>query len=209
MTGDGVPDLIVGSGPGIEPGVEIYDGLTQELWTHFAAFESPFVGGVNVAAGDVTGDGIAEIVVAPRSGGGPRVRVFSEAGNTLLADFWGLSDSAFRGGLHVGLADLNGDGKADLLVGAGAGGGPRVARYDGATFRAGTPEKLFADFFAFSADQTSGVQVSGGDVNGDGVGDVIAAAGEGGGPRVLILSGDDLVTSGTLGMLIFSWEATE
>src|SRR5207249_8700928 len=38
-------------------------------------FEVGFTGGVFVAAGDVNGDGIDDLAIAPDEGGGPRVRV--------------------------------------------------------------------------------------------------------------------------------------
>src|SRR5207249_2903489 len=42
----------------------------------FFALPSDFRGGVRVAAGDVDGDGYADIVTAPGAGGGPLVTVF-------------------------------------------------------------------------------------------------------------------------------------
>ncbi len=193
VTGDGTPDLVVGSGVGSPPQVRVFDGVTQEVVTSFIPFEPTFTGGVHVAAGDVTDDGRADIVVTPADGGGPRVRVFSGDGLTILADFWGINDPDFRGGLHAALADLNRDGVADLIVGAGAGGGPRLAAYDGATIGTGSPAKLFADLFAFEPSQVAGVHVTAADVNGDSIPDLVIGAGPGSAPRVRVLSGADLL----------------
>jgi hypothetical protein len=196
VTGDGVPDLVVGSGPGGPPVVKVFDGATRVEIASFDAFEPAFTGGVSAAAGDVTGDGRADLVVTPGNGGGPRVRVFSGDGFGVIADFWGLDDPNFRGGVNAVLADLNGAGVADLIVGAGEGGGPRVAAYDGASLTSGRPRKLFADFSAFEPGQRGGVFVTGGDVDGDGTADLITGAGAGGGPRVRVLDGQTLQTEG-------------
>src|SRR5204863_4922946 len=97
---------------------------------------------VYVAAGDVTGDGVADLVITPDEGGGPRVRVFSGNGFGLLADFFGIDDPNFRGGARAAVGDVNGDGAGDLVVAAGFQGGPRVAGFDGRSLATG-PVKLF------------------------------------------------------------------
>ena len=89
----------------------------------------------------------------------------------------------FRGGLRVALGDVNGDGVADVLVGAGPGGGPHLIVYDGTD-----GVELFSQYI-FEPTFSGGIYVSSGDVNGDGYDDLIVGAGETGGPRVAVLDG--------------------
>jgi Domain of unknown function (DUF4397)/FG-GAP-like repeat len=192
VNGDGVPDLIVGSSPGVASQVQIFDGSTQKLLRTINPFEAKFTGGVNVSAGDLNNDGFADVVISPDVGGGPRVQVISGKDGSTLADFFGIADSAFRGGATAAVGDLNGDGKQDLLVGAGVGGGPRVAGYDGTKLTGTDGPRLFADFFAFENSFRGGVNVAVGDINGDGFADPIVTPGPGGGPRVYIPDGREL-----------------
>jgi hypothetical protein len=197
FNGDGVADLVVGTGPGTATFVAVLDGVDQHTLFAVAPFEGSFTGGVFVAAGDVTGDGKADLVITPDEGGGPRVRVFDGATFTQLSDFFGIDDPAFRGGARAAVGDVNGDGRGDLLVAAGFGGGPRLAIFDGAQLGPAGGPKLVGDFFVFEQTLRNGVFVAAGDVNGDGYADVIAGGGPGGGPRVFALSGKDLVPGGT------------
>ena len=190
---DGVNELVVATGPGSSPAVRVLDGITRAELAVLNPFESGFTGGLLVAAGDVTGDGVADVVVAPDVGGGPRVRVFSGKGFVPVADFFGIEDPGFRGGVRPAVGDFNADGADDLVVAAGAGGGPRVAVFDGTTVGGGAPDRLFADFFAFAPDQRSGAFVAAGDVTGDGPADLVAGSGPGGDPHVRILSGAGLL----------------
>ncbi len=211
LNGDGVPDQIIGAGPGGGSRVRILLGTDPVLQPvepspplEFDAFEGNFNGGVFVAAGDVDGDGRAEFVVSPDVGGGPRASVFSLTSDfnlIKLADFFGIDDPNFRGGARVAMGDVNADGRADLVVGAGFLGGPRVAIFDGANLfnpgANGTPPKLTNDFFAFPGTDAvtlrNGVFVTVGDLDGDGFADLIFGGGPGGGPRVFALSGNLIV----------------
>jgi uncharacterized delta-60 repeat protein len=197
FNGDGVADLVVGTGPGGPTRVRILDGKTQAELFSIDPFEAGFTGGVFVATGDVTGDGVADLIITPDEGGGPRVRIFSGRGFGQVADFFGIDDPAFRGGARGAVADLTGDGVGDLLVSAGFGGGPRVAAFNGTSLGSGTPVKLFGDFLAFEPTLRNGVFIAGGDLNGDGFAELIVGGGPGGGPRVLALDGKALVRSGT------------
>jgi subtilisin family serine protease/subtilisin-like proprotein convertase family protein len=198
VTGDGVADVLVTAGPGGPAQVVVLDGVNGTELRRFAAFEPAFTGGVFIAAADFDNDGFTEIIVTPDQGGGPRVRVFDGRNVSVRADFFGIADPDFRGGARVAAGDLNGDGVPDLAVGAGFGGGPRVALYDGATLRVGAaPRKLVGDFLVFEPSLRNGVYLAVGDLNGDGSGDLIVGAGPGGGPRVLALSGAALLVGQT------------
>ena len=93
-----------------------------------------FTGGVFVAAGDVNGDGCADIVTGAGAGGGPHVRVFDGRTGTETHGFFAFAP-AFTGGVRVAAGDVNGDGHAEIIIGAGPGGaarGPRVRPVDDA-----------------------------------------------------------------------------
>ncbi|MDB5314043.1 MAG: repeat protein [Gemmataceae bacterium] len=192
VTGDGIDDLIVGTGPGTPTLVRVYDGSTHTQVFQIQPFEAAFTGGVYVTAGDLTGNGIADLIVTPDEGGGPRVQVYRGPDFAKAADFFGIDDPNFRGGARTAVGDFNGNGRGDLVVAAGFGGGPRVVVYNGTTVT-GTPQKLFNDIFVFENTLRNGAFVAAGDLDGDGKADLFAAGGPGGGPRVLVLSGSELL----------------
>jgi hypothetical protein len=191
---DGVADLVAGTGPGQATQVVVLDGKSQAVLTTISPFEAAFTGGVFVAAGDIDGDGTADLAITPDEGGGPRARIFSGKGFAQIDDFFGIEDPAFRGGARAAIADVTGDGKGDLLVAAGFGGGPRLATWSGVTLGTGNRVKPFADFFMFEQSLRNGIYIAGGDLNGDGNADLIAGGGPGGGPRVYALSGKDMLS---------------
>ncbi len=190
---DGYADIVTAPGPGLAAQLRVYSGADGHLMRSWLAFEEGFTGGAFVAAGDLNGDGYTDIVTSPDAGGGPRVRVFDGKSGLVVADFFGIDDSAFRGGCRIALGDISGDGVPDLVVSAGAGGGPRVAIYDGAALGRGQAVKLVSDFFIFEPVLRDGVFVSVGDIDRDGRGDLVVGAGPGGAPRVFIASGVGLL----------------
>src|SRR5262249_53548508 len=67
--GDGIPDLLTAPGPGGGPNLRAFDGKTGAILRNFFAFDPNFTGGLYIAAGDVTGDGVADILVGADTGG--------------------------------------------------------------------------------------------------------------------------------------------
>jgi hypothetical protein len=187
VTGDGKDDIMVAPDAGMPPIVKVFDGNTGDLIRSFPAYASTFMGGVRVAAGDVNGDGFADIITGAGPGGGPHVRAFDGTNGAPLKSFFAYSAN-FLGGVFVAAGDVNGDGKADIITGAGPGGGPHVRIFDGSS------NQVLNGFFAFGSSFQGGVRVAAGDVNGDGRAEIITGAGPGGGPHVKVFNFPNLNT---------------
>lgn len=155
VNGDGTGDVIVAAGFGGGPRVATYDGKTitssspTTLFNDFFVFEQTLRNGVFISAGDINGDGKADIIAGGGPGGGPRVFGLSGADlvasntQTTVANFF-AGDSSSRGGVRVVAKNLDGDSKSDLIVGAGTGNGSRVRGYLGTNLINPTPAELFA-----------------------------------------------------------------
>jgi serralysin len=119
------------------------------------------------------------------------VRVFSlePGGLTERASFFAYF-SGFSGPVHVGAADIDGDGAAEIITGAGPGGGPHVraislvggALVERASFYA--YERMFCDMGELVPGPSvcDGVFVGGGDVDSDGVAEVVTGTNRQAGP---------------------------
>ncbi|MCZ2342541.1 MAG: FG-GAP-like repeat-containing protein [Bacteroidales bacterium] len=185
VNADGTPDLITGTGAGGGPAVKVYNGKDGSILASFYAFDPAFTGGIYVAAGDVDGDGRAEVIVGAGVGGGPQVVVFDGTSGTQEASGFAY-DPAFRGGVFVGAGDTDGDGRAEIVTGTGVGGGPDVRTF----VVAGGGLQQANGFFAYDPGFTGGVPVAVGDTDGDGRANIITGTGPGGGPQVAVFTAD-------------------
>ena len=160
-------------------------GVDGSVLYNFDGFLSIELGGSVSGAGDVNGDGFDDLIVGARFEGfafssNGKARVLSGIDGSILYDFRGDSNSDFLGGSVSGAGDVNGDGFADLIVGAtgvdnngSASGSARIfSGVDGSVL------------YNFDGDRTRdgfGFSVSGaGDVNGDGIADFIVGTFSGG-----------------------------
>jgi len=141
-----------------------------------------FDGEVRVAWADFNNDGFKDMVAGAGPGGGPHIKVIDAITGRELLSFFAF-DPSFRGGVYVSADDVNSDGLADLVIGAGQGGGPHVRIFDGRT-----TNEIYS-FFAYDVNFTGGVTVATYDYDKDGTLDIVTGAGPGGGPHVKVFDG--------------------
>jgi hypothetical protein len=159
------------------PQVRIFNAQGR-LRAQFMAYESAFRGGVHAISADLEGDGIEEIITVPASNHSPQVKVFNANGRLLATKY--VTTLAYRHGFQLAAGDVDGDGKAEIVVAANPGGGPQVVVLDYASGKLTT----HASFFAYSKTLRVGLQLAVGDVNGDGKADIVTAPTRNASPQV-------------------------
>jgi len=178
IAGDGIPDIIVASGPSgtaLAGTVQVYDGATRKLISTYTPLGA-FGGGLDVAVGDVNGDGHADIVVGVMAGGWPVVTVINGATGTVMDQFLAYSTS-FGGGVRIGVGDVNGDGYADVVVGPGAdANGQFVKVYSGESIMTGTgTPQLLGTLMPFP-NYAGAVSVAVGNLTSNGYADIVVGS---------------------------------
>jgi hypothetical protein len=189
VNGDGYGDLVVGA-PGMSsfPGnVYVYLGGPSGLGNPTALRDPENASGDSfgrsvASAGDVNGDGYADLVV-----GAPGVSEFKGSVYIYLGGPSGLaptstplSDPGEATGDSFGISvssagDVNGDGYADLVVGASGSEGNAYVYLGGPSGLGATPTALRDP--GNSTGDSFGISVAGaGDVNGDGYADLVVGA---------------------------------
>lgn len=176
-----MPYVVTGVKAGGTPVVRVYS-VSGQLQHSFFAYTSTFRKGVNVATGDLDGDGIDEIITSPAAGGGPQIRIFDVTGVNKKLDFFAY-DLKFRGGVYIAAGDVDGDG-VDEVVTAPMGGGASHIR----VFKLvnGSMQVAYPSFFAYNLKFRGGTSVTIGDINGDGRGEIITTPTSNGGPHVQV-----------------------
>jgi uncharacterized protein (TIGR03118 family) len=189
VNGDGRDDVIVGADAGQLPRVEVRSGRTGRVLEQFLAAPSTFLGGIRVAAGDINGDGKADVITGVGSGASPLVTVFDGVDASMMSSFL-AGPSSFHGGVYVAAGDVNGDGKADVIVGQGTGGSNQVQVFSGVDFSS------LGSVAAAPSGFAGGIRVATATVSGH----IVIATGEGpgGNSDVSLFDGATLTPLGTI-----------
>ena len=139
--------------------VRVIDPATGSVRTQFDAFPGGYRGGVQAVLGDLDGNGLPEIIVAPGKGVVGVVKVFTLGGVELPAYQITPFGSQWTGGVNLAVGDIDGDRLADIVVSRATGDGEvRVFR----SAAAATPGQ-FATIRPFPANFVGGSSVAVGD----------------------------------------------
>jgi len=159
VDGDGYDEIITGTGGAGMPKVRVFEA-DGTMIKQFDAYTSTMRSGMTVSTGDIDGDGSIDIVVGPRPGGGSTVKAFKLDGTEIVSFMTGSTN--YTGGIDVAAADVDGDGKAEIVTGYLKTTGPSVMVFksDGTALRKITP---------FSAKYFGGLKVDTGKLRGKNV----------------------------------------
>ncbi|MBN2224493.1 MAG: FG-GAP repeat protein [Deltaproteobacteria bacterium] len=177
INGDGTDEILVSKGPAKENDSEVlvFSG-NGVLLDRFTALDARSGYGANLAAGDVDGDGVDEIIAVrgPWHKNDSLITVLSGSGRELTR-FYAFPGKKY--GANIAAGDINGDGKDEIITGLGPGQGYRPV------IKVFTGEgKLLLEFQAndfiengeYHKEMRHGVRVSAGDIDGDGIDEIVA-----------------------------------
>jgi peptidoglycan hydrolase-like amidase len=147
----------------------------------FPAADLSFRGGLSVSAGRFDRSGQDYVVVANGPGSPPIIRIYdAEAG---LRQIFYAYEPAFQGGFNTATCDVDGDGLDEIVTIPGPGGGPLVLVYEwDSTLRSG--------FAAYEREWAGGNFVGCGDVDSDGIDEIVTGPDWGGGPLLRVFEAD-------------------
>ncbi len=173
--GDGTLDLVTSPGKGTAPLVKVFDQDARIL-ASFNAYDASNKNGLTVLTADTNLDGKAEILTIPNAPSLAELRRFDMQG-TLLNKIQAF-EPAFTGGVSVALGDLNGDGKAEIVVSSLAGRTSAIRTF------AATGE-LLKEWTPVASLNKGGTVVVG-DLDGDRKAEIVFAVGAGAAPTLKV-----------------------
>lgn len=126
-------------------------------------------GGISSIDADINGDGINEIIVAPNAGLGGKIKAYRKDG-TVLATYSPFG-TTFNKGISLTAGDVNNDGKDEIIVAPMTKGTPKIKVLKYASKKI----TLLRETSVFGSSVPGGLNISCGDVNGDGIDEIVVS----------------------------------
>lgn len=132
-------------------------------------------GGVRTTVADLNCDGVDEVIAVSGANHRPTLVIFNGVTGALMAPPQPLSEMPDNFGTYVAAGDLDGDGKVEILTSSDR-GQPLVTVWDWTQTEVVQRKQISADF---RADYLGGARIASGDLNGDGIDEIVIGAGSG------------------------------
>lgn len=171
VNGDKKDELVVSQFSDGQAWIKIYKAdISKTILAEFIAYDEKFEGGAHVAACDINGDGKAEVITGSGMHSTAHVRGFNKKG-----EYMGLSlfpfEEGHRGGVDVACGNVDGGREYEVVVGKNTFGSGQVKVY-----KSDLTKRILGDFLAFPEPYREGVNITAGDIDRDGMDEIIVGS---------------------------------
>ena len=195
VDGEGLDEIVLGLGTHGGGWIAVLDdsahgyALLKWIQVGWDAYNASN-GEVFPAVGDIDGDGHAEIIAGLGTGSQGRVEIFDDASTGYQHLAWRQvawpAYNAADGTTHPAVGDLDGDRKAEIVLGLGSGGGGWIEVLQSSAGNYNHGSWLQVSWPAYNASNGTTYPAVG-DIDGDGPAEIVIGLGQGGGGWVEFL----------------------
>ncbi len=168
IDGGGINEILTAPARGEEPIVNVFNRYGNKLDFEIYPFHPEFSGGVSLATADIDGDNTDELVMGVFSQDSSLIKVMrANESKQIIGEFYAFPKE-FTGGIVVSRIDLDNDGIDEIMATANSGGGPHIR------FFHANGDLIQKSIFSFENEFRGGSSIASGDIDNDGLEEIIA-----------------------------------
>ncbi len=165
----GYDEIVTVPGYGSKSLVKVFNGKGKStVTTGFYAFPKSFLGGSEIAVGNVHGSDREEIIIGNGAGTSSYVRVFNHKGKVVMKTILPF-DRIERGGVSVATANVDGGTHSEIAIAQNGFGKPNVKVYKVDN----GDETILGDFYAYEKSYRGGVNLAAADIDQNGTDEIV------------------------------------